>query len=98
MHIKIILLNLQSEICFAKQKRERPTQLECTAHRRIIWGVSPVIIPVLIYSVHLLFPLFCFLRKVLCSAEFQCNEAGLVLFSVVSVLHPIFFIYVKLLF
>lgn len=49
----------------------------------LIWGCPLVIAPVLIYSIHLLFPLCCFQMQVLCSAEILCNEAGLVLFFVV---------------
>lgn len=67
---------------FCKTKKELPIQLESTLHR-IIWGCTLVIAPDLIYSIYLLFSLFCFLMKVLCSVEIQCNEAGLVLFLVV---------------
>lgn len=89
MHIKNIFFNLESKICFAKQKRDLLMQQEHTV-QRILGGMPPCNCTVLIYSIHLLFPLFCFLMKVLCSAEIQCNEAGLVFFVVLSYIQSFF--------
>lgn len=96
MHIKNIFFNLESKICFAKQKRDLLMHKN-TLYKAFLVGCLLIIAPVLIYSIHLLFPLFCFLMKVLCSAEIQCNEAGLVFFVVLSYIQSFFF-YAKLLF